>query len=300
MGFRTAIFTKPCKLSLKQSNLRYQDDNDDMLIPLVDISVIILETKQISITSALLSEIANLDIALFSCDESHIPNGLFLPFHSHSRYALMSKLQIDWSEPFKKKCWSEIVTAKVRNQANVLKYFKLGGVETLNSLSKQIKSGDSTNIESYAAREYFSHLFGVFNRKNDDDWRNKALNYGYSIVRGVIARNLVSYGFLPSLGLHHKSGLNAFNLADDIIEPFRPFVDILVEERYEDNLDRILESKNMLSKEDRYYLCEILNISVFINNHTTSLLNACEISCSSLSSATKSFKSSDLILPIVD
>ncbi|MFV0480383.1 MAG: type II CRISPR-associated endonuclease Cas1 [Campylobacteraceae bacterium] len=301
MGYKTVVFSNPCKLSLKLDNLKFEAKNqDEILVPLSDISVIILETNQITITSALLSEFANKDISVFTCDGSHIPNGLFLPFHQHSRYSLMSELQIKWSEPFKKQCWQNIISQKVKNQANVLKYFKYSGEKTLQNLSNQVKSGDSTNIEGYAAREYFSHLFGAFNRKNDDDWRNKALNYGYAIVRGVVARDLVSCGFLPFFGLHHKNQLNAFNLADDIIEPFRPFVDILVNERYEEQVDKIVDRKNTLTKEDRNYLCEILNIEVCINNHTTSLQNASLITCNSLANATKNQKSSEIILPKLD
>ena len=301
MAWRTVVISTPSKISLHRKNFLYSPiEGESISVPIEDISVIVLETHQVSITNALLSKIAQLNIVLFSCDEKHTPNGVFLPFHQHSRYSLMAHLQTKWTKPFKKQIWQQIIIQKIKNQAYCLRYVKNENYKKIYDLSLHVKSGDSTNVESSSAKQYFEYLFAPFNRRDEEDWRNMALNYGYSLVRGAIARSLVAYGLIPSFGIHHSNQLNAFNLADDMIEPFRAFVDVVVYEIYEENIDEIAQRKQRFIKEDKNRLYELFDVQVKIDNHQTTLLNACDVTVSSLANATKSKDYDDLLLPSLD
>lgn len=301
MAYKAVVIATPSKISLHRKNFLYSPfEGESVSVPIEDISVVVLETHQVSITNALLSKIAELNIVLFSCDEKHIPCGVFLPFHQHSRYALIAHLQTTWTQPFKKRIWQKIIIQKIQNQAHCLRYLNHKNYKTIFNMSLRVKSGDSTNVESSSAKMYFEYLFAPFNRRDEEDWRNKALNYGYSLIRGSIARSLVVYGLIPSFGLHHKNQLNAFNLADDIIEPFRAFVDVVVYEMYEDSFDDIYQRKQRFIKEDKNRLYELFSVEAKIDNHATTLLNCCDIVASSLANAIKTKNSEDILLPSLD
>lgn len=296
MGWRTVVISKASKISLKDHNFLYSPkDSEDIKVPIRDISVIILETHQVSITSALLSRLAEENILVFSCDKKHTPNGVFLPFHQHSRFSLMVHLQTKWSEPFKKRVWQQIVSKKIENQAFVLKIIgKDKEYKELLTIAKNVKSGDSENLESYSAKLYFNYLFKNFMRRDVSDWRNSALNYGYSIIRGVIARDLSASGLIPALGLFHKNQLNSFNLADDLIEPYRAFIDKKVDDIQKDeDIPKIYE----LEFNHKVKLIEILQETVSINGDNYTLLNSVNIVVNSLVSCTKENDFSSILLP---
>ena len=299
MGWRTVVITKPSKLSLEHDQLKYAPKDGEVIpVPIDDISVIILEIQQVTITSALLSRITESNIVLFTCDKTHTPNGVFIPFHQHSRYTQLSHAQVAWSEPFKKRLWQQIVSSKVLNQSQTLAYMKREKVKQLQKYAKSVKSGDSTKIESTSARIYFTALFGKgFNRRNEDDWRNSALNYGYALVRGAISRSLASHGFLPAFGLFHHSTLNAFNLSDDLIEPYRAFVDVVVAEHFEEFIG--LTDMRFLPK-DKVELYQLFTMNTVINGESTTLLNSVEVSVTSLMNATLEKDVSLLKLPYLD
>jgi CRISPR-associated protein Cas1 len=296
MGWRTVVISKPSKISLKEHNFLYSPhDSEDIKVPINDISVIILETPQVTITSALLSRLAEENILVFSCDKKHTPNGVFTPFHQHSRFSLMVHLQTKWSEPFKKRVWQKIVSAKIKNQAEVLKLTgKAKEYKELLVLSKNVKSGDSTHLESYSAKLYFAYLFGDFIRRDVSDWRNSALNYGYSIIRGVIARDLSASGLIPAIGIFHKNQLNSYNLADDLIEPFRAFVDYEVYKlKRDNNIPKIYE----LTFEHKIKLLELLQKTVLVREDKFVLLNSIATIVSSLVNATKNVNYTELKVP---
>ncbi|RYA24296.1 type II CRISPR-associated endonuclease Cas1 [Malaciobacter halophilus] len=299
MAWRSVIISKPSKISLNNHNFLYSPiDGKDIVVPIVDISVIILETHQVTITSALLSRMAEENILIFSCDKKHTPNGIFTPFHQHSRFSLMVHLQIKWSEPFKKRVWQQIIQQKIANQASVLKQLdKTKEYKELLNIQKRVKSGDIENLEAQAAKLYFNYLFNNFMRRDVSDWRNSALNYGYSIIRGVIARDLSASGLIPAIGIHHKNQLNSFNLADDLIEPFRAFVDLEVDKiQKENNIPKIHE----LHFNHKIKLVELLQKTVYINDEKSTLLNSSSIVINSLVGATKDNEFKSLKLPRFD
>ncbi len=298
MGWRTVVITKPSKISIENDQLKYAPKDGKVIkVPIDDISVIILEVHQVIITSALMSRLTESNIVLFTCDKTHTPNGVFIPFHQHSRYTQVAHSQIAWTEPFKKRIWQQIVSAKVVNQSQTLAYMKKEKVTQLQNYAKKVKSGDSTMVESSAARVYFTALFGKFNRRDESDWRNSALNYGYALIRGAISRSLAAHGFLPAFGLFHHSTLNAFNLSDDIIEPYRAFVDVVVSEHYENFIE--LPDTRFLP-EHKVELYQLFTMKTLIDNASTTLLNSIEVCVTSLMNATLEKDVNLLKLPYLD
>ena len=272
-AWRTILVTKPCRLSMKNQQLVYEPkDEETIRVPLEDITVIVLENNQSSMTTALLSQCAEKNIALFTCDNYHMPNGCFTPFHQHSRFSQISHIQRDMKLPLKKQIWQKIITQKIINQSQLLKYFDKDNIQ-VELLTNKVKSGDSENLEALAARRYWSTLFDDFLRDQKAlDPRNIALNYGYAIVRGAVARSLVSYGLLPTFGVFHKSELNAYNLADDMIEPLRPMVDMVVKKlELEDELDV------HLGLSVKSALLNVLVMQMRLNGEDVTVLNLCDI-----------------------
>jgi len=296
MSWRTLFFANPCKLSLDKDRLQIDKEGDRTYIPIDDIAVIILESHQIILTNALLSRLAENKTAIFTCGEIHTPNGLFLPFAKHSRLTQIANMQISWSMPFRKRCWKEVVKTKIANQAKVLDICGRKNGNKLMAMMESVDSGDSKNIESSAAMIYFLSLFDDFDR-GMMCLQNSALNYGYAILRGVVARSLVAYGFVPFFGLHHKSELNAYNLADDLLEPFRAMIDkevfMMFGHTPQDECDI------RLNIEQKAKLVDILNSFCLINSEQTNILNACEVVAESLQRATKAKDYELLRMPIL-
>lgn len=298
MGWRTVVITKPSKISMENEQFKYAPKEGEAIrVPIDDISVVILETHQVTITSALMSRLTESNIVLFTCDKTHNPNGVLIPFHQHSRYTQIAHKQIGWSEPFKKRTWQRIISAKVLNQSQTLAYMEKDKVTQLQRYAKSVKSGDSTMVESAAARAYFIALFGKFNRRDESDWRNSALNYGYALVRGAISRSLVAHGFLPAFGLFHYNELNAFNLSDDMIEPYRAFVDVVVSEQFESFIE--LPDARFLP-EHKVELYQLFTMKTFIDDTSTTLLNSIEIYIASFLNATLEKDAMLLKLPFLD
>lgn len=286
-AWRTILVTKPCRLSMKNQQLVYEPkDEETIRVPLEDITVIVLENNQSSMTTALLSQCAEKNIALFTCDNYHMPNGCFTPFHQHSRFSQIAHIQRDMKLPLKKQIWQKIITQKIINQSQLLKYFDKDNIQ-VELLTNKVKSGDSENLEALAARRYWSTLFDDFLRDQKAlDPRNIALNYGYAIVRGAVARSLVSYGLLPTFGVFHKSELNAYNLADDMIEPLRPMVDMVVKKlELEDELDV------HLGLSVKSALLNVLVMQMRLNGEDVTVLNLCDIMAHTF---VKSLKLSDV------
>ena len=293
MSWRIVQITTPCKLSIKQQQLLYEsEEKGSLTIPLEDISVLILDNKQISLNTSLLSALnENGTVCIFS-DMAHHPNGVMFPFHNHSRYSEIAWLQVECSEPFKKRIWQEIIKVKINNQAEVLELFNRENASKLREISKLVQSGDSKNSEAFAAGLYWKSLFNNFIRSDDNDIRNSALNYGYAIIRGCLARSVVGTGLLPCFGVHHCNKLNQFNLVDDLIEPLRAFID------YEVNLIDF-NKYSELTTELKKQLVNVLTKNCLFNNEEITLLKACENLASSLSQTIQHKDIKLLCLPIL-
>jgi CRISPR-associated protein Cas1 len=278
MSWRIVYFSKPAKLKIESSQLKYiPDEGDALTIPIEDISVILLESNQILLTSALISKCCQNNIIIFSCDDKHLPCGVFIPFQQHSRVSQISNLQIKSSESLKKRLWQQIIKSKIYNQSTVLKLFNLDNSNLLLKISENVKSGDSDNSEAYSAKIYWQSLFGNFTRQEDNKI-NASLNYGYAILRGAVTRAISSAGLMPSFGIYHSNDLNAFNLADDIIEPFRPFVDFKVYSMFKENSNF---KEQTLTTKDKFLLTGILLDKCIYDSEITSILNAIELTVNS-------------------
>lgn len=294
MGWRILHIGKPCKLSVKNSQLIYEaQENDTLSLPLEDISVIILENRQISLNNMLLSQIADYNIVLFTCDAFHMPSGVLFPFHQHSRYSDMVWQQIAVSEPLKKRIWQEIIKAKINNQAICLELFHRENAVKLKEVAKLVQSGDAKNAEAFAANLYWKSLFNNFNRNDDKDIRNAALNYGYAVIRGCVARNVVGAGLLPCFGVHHANKLNQFNLVDDLMEPLRPFVDYVVNLL---DFNQISE----LTPDIKSDLVGVLARNCRLNMEIMNVLKASELMAYSLANVIKNKDVKYLQLPTFD
>lgn len=244
MAFRTLMIENPAYLSLKSSQLIIRTDSEHS-VPVEDISALLLENRQITITAAALSALGQSGCCVYVCDEAHLPCAVFEPYLQHSRANSVFKKQLSVSLPQQKRLWQQIVTAKIRNQALCLRFSQKEDAALL-PLIDRVHSGDPENTEATAAMKYFPLLFGEGFKRTDENGQNAALNYGYAVIRGYMARTLAVYGFLPALGIHHCNELNSFNLADDLMEPFRPVIDQLVVRHIDTDAALLPEYKRML------------------------------------------------------
>ena len=241
---RTLFFANPAYLSTKNEQIiiSFPDkEQESKSIAIEDIGAIVLENQQITITNGLLEKLTYNNVALINCDQYHLPIGLLLPLCGHTKQTERFKNQINASVPLKKNLWQQTVSSKITNQAGLLKE-KGVPMRKMEIWAKEVTSGDSLNHESRAAIYYWPNLIKIenFTRGQKGIPPNNLLNYGYAILRAITARALVSSGLLPTLGIFHKNKYNAYCLADDIMEPYRPYVDLIVchiidtEETYEE------------------------------------------------------------------
>jgi len=230
---RTLMFSNPAYLSHKNSQLviSFPDkEKGDRTVPIEDIGVVVLENQQITISHGCIAALVQNNVALISCDNSHMPKGLILPLDGGNTQAERFRYQIEASAPLKKQLWQQTIQQKIYNQAKVLNKISVDATNMFR-WSKSVKSGDPDNYEGRAAAYYWQNIFRNFmdfNRNRGGEPPNNLLNYGYSILRAIIARSLVSSGLLPTFGIFHRNKYNAYCLADDIMEPYRPFVDLIV------------------------------------------------------------------------
>lgn len=289
MVWRSVMISRPAKLRREHYSLAIEQEQT-AFVPFEDIAVIMLNHREISLTHPVLSACGEYGISLFATGDTHHPSGVFLPFLSHSRATRWLRFQLDLPRPLAKQTWAAIVRKKVSNQASCIKLAGIEGADRLAALAQKVKSGDSTRIEGQAAAFYFTQLFGRDFHRGQERWLNAALDYGYAILRGTIARGLVAHGLLPSLGLFHASEQNAFNLADDLIEPFRPLVDLYVAKRRSPDNTELLPN-------DKAELIALLNVDVGMPSGVTSALSAIELAVESLARIYESGTEGVLELP---
>ena len=278
---RTLYFGQAAYLSLRDGQLlvRLPDEERSRSIPIEDIGVLILDHQQISITHGLMNALEAHKCALITCSASHMPSGLFLPLDAHSLQSERFQTQIEATLPLKKQLWQQTVRMKIQNQARVLEEVYAQPQTNMLAWVKQVRSGDPDNLEARAAAYYWANLFPSlpkFTREREESAPNALLNYGYALLRAVVARSLVSVGLLPTLGIHHHNRYNAYCLADDIMEPYRPYVDKFVQEIYE------REYPECLTKDIKHRLLTIMEQDVVIDGITHPLSIATSLTASSL------------------
>lgn len=226
MAFRTVYIESSCKMSYKSGYLVVRKEDDTAKIHLSEISTIILQTMQVFISAYLMAELAKNKISLVVSDDKRNPIGQFLPLYGAHNTSKRITEQIAWSEPTKKRVWQRIVRDKIREQSSLLADREYGNeAKQLRKMLPEVRSGDTTNREAHAARVYFSTLFGSGFSRDHDVPVNAALNYGYGVLLSMVNREIVSRGFLTQAGVCHRNEYNQFNLACDLMEPFRPAVD---------------------------------------------------------------------------
>lgn len=276
MAWRGVHISQPARLKHRDRQLIIEQDEDSVSLAVEDIAWLILDTQQVSLTGSLLSALATAGVAVIVTDDKHHPAGVLLSFHQHHAQAHIAHSQIDMSLPLKKRLWQTIVVAKISNQAGLLEQLGRDRAQTLRAMTSRVGSGDPDNIEAQAARTYWSALFTKFTRADDNDRRNALLNYGYAVIRAAIARACVASGLLPAFGLHHASKVNAFNLVDDLIEPYRPFVDRSAQ-------GRALETDDdNLTVDDRRHMASILNDTALVGRERMTVLAATEVTAMGL------------------
>lgn len=292
---RTLYFGNPAYLSLRNGQLllrlpevevnntvseRFKREAE-RTFPIEDLGVVILDDKRITITQGALERLMENNVAVITCDGTHMPAGLLLPLDGHSLQSERFKDQINCSLPLKKQLWQQTVQAKIANQAAALRNC-VPGSETGNmqAWTSQVRSGDIDNLEGRAAAYYWRNFFPEFPdfvRSREGEEPNSLLNYGYAIIRAIVARSLVGSGLLPTLGIHHHNRYNAYCLADDIMEPYRPYVDVLVK--------KILKQYGPLEElttEMKRELLSLPTIEVTIAGHRSPLMIAVETTTTSL------------------
>nr|WP_299205398.1 type II CRISPR-associated endonuclease Cas1 [uncultured Brumimicrobium sp.] len=228
---RTLFFENPAYLSTKNNQLvvKLTQTNEVRTVPIEDIGMMVLENQQITFTNGLIEKLTYQNAAIVCCNQQHLPLSLISPLSGHSEYNERLRFQLEASLPLKKNLWQQTIESKIDNQANLLGKLNKRN-DKLRKWSREVLSGDASNKESHAAAFYWEHLFDIpgFYRGQKEMPPNNLLNYGYAILRAVCARSLIGSGMLPALGIHHANKYNAYCLADDIMEPYRPFVDEVV------------------------------------------------------------------------
>jgi CRISPR-associated protein Cas1 len=291
---RTLCFTNPAYLSLKNSQLVIKlpevETNSSLpesfraetikTIPIEDIGVVVLDNKRITITQGVLEALLENNCAVITCNDSHLPVGMHLPLVGNTTQTERMRFQIEASLPLKKQLWQQTISAKIQNQALVLRQMRGTEVRNMLKWASEVKSGDSENLEARAAVYYWQNAFPMienFTRSREGVSPNNLLNYGYAILRAIVARALVSSGLLTTLGIHHRNKYNAYCLADDIMEPYRPYVDRLVMQLY----DKYPNCEE-LTKELKAELLQIPVLDVVISGKKSPLMIAVSTTTSSL------------------
>ena len=275
---RTLYFGNPAYLSTRNQQLLVDvKDKEQVSVPIEDLGVVILDHPQITISQVCIARLLDNNTALITCNEKHLPVGLMLNLDGHTLQSKKFKAQVEAPVPLKKQLWQQTVRSKIMNQAALLE--KRGQeAAILKNLARNVKSGDSTNSEGLAAQYYWPRLVDEnFLRGRFEGGLNAFLNYGYAILRAIVARSLVGAGLLPTLGIFHKNQYNAYCLADDVMEPYRPFVDQIV------TCNNVFCGKEELDTDSKSVLLSLPTVDVTIEGKTSPLMVAVQRSAASLS-----------------
>ncbi len=279
---RTLYFGNPAYLSIKNKQLlvKYPDKDEVKKASIADLALLVIDNPRITITSPLLQELLSENVALVQCDKKHLPSGLFYNMQAHTEQLEVVNYQISLSQAQKDRLWQEIIRQKIRNQADLLSLY-VSDIDRMNYFIKKVSPGDTRNYEGQAAAFYWSRLYRDFienfHRDTDENGINAGLNYGYAILRSLCARALVQTGLFPMLGLFHSNKYNKFCLADDLMEPYRPWVDRAIR--------ILLENGKSIDLSDKAIKATLLSIpqeDVKMGEKRYPLMKAIELSASSL------------------
>ncbi len=275
---RTIYIGNPSYLKLKNQQLIIQNTLKEVVgsVPIEDIAVLMLDHYQISLNTQLINSLQSNGAAIITCDAHHLPFGISLPLYGHTEHSERVKYQLEASEPLIKQLWKQTIVQKIKNQEALLKQNNRVH-EPMESYRTATKPGDITNTEAKAAQHYWKNLFPNFQRDRFGDAPNLLLNFGYAVLRSIVARALVNSGLLPVLGLFHKNKYNPYCLADDIMEPYRPFVDKMVV-NYVNNC----RQTETLDKTTKAYLLKIATQDVWIEGKQRPLMVAVTTTTASL------------------
>ncbi len=271
MSWRTIVITKRAKLDLQLGFMVVRGE-DTTKVALNEIAVVLIESTAVSLTTSLLAELAKRKVKVIFCDEKRNPSSELVSYYGSHDTSNKIRKQIAWRQNTKEAVWTEIVSEKIRKQKELLELLGKEEAELLSSYLQQIAWNDETNREGHAAKVYFNALFGLDFTRTEDNLINAALNYGYSIILSSFTREIVANGYITQLGLFHDNMFNQFNLASDLMEPFRPLVDKCV-------LGMKLEQ---FEHEEKMWLVDILNQEVQIDGKIQYVSNAIKIYCKSV------------------
>ena len=288
------MFTNPVSLSLKDNQLviTFKDNKDTVTRPIEDIGFVIIENPQVSISVPLINELADNNVSVMFCDKKQMPRTMLMTLEGNTTQQESYKYQIEASAPTKKNVWKQLVESKIKNQALLLNNLGKNG-DALKPYYLNVKSGDTDNREGAAAREYWSQIFDEgFRREREGLPPNNLLNYGYTILRAAVARALVGSGLYPAFGVFHRNRYNAFPLADDVMEPYRPFVDEIVYHLYYDG------AVTELNNDSKGKLLRVLFADVKMGKITRPLENALSLTTASLLKIFKG-ETDKLSLPVI-
>jgi CRISPR-associated protein Cas1 len=295
MAWRGLHVSRPAALRLAHRRLEVEQEGAVRRFPLEDVAWVVLDTPQVTMTAALLSACAEAGVPVLVVDAQHLPCGVLLPFHQHFRQAEVARAQMALTAAARRRLWTRIVIAKIGNQAEALATVDWAAGRVLGRMADQVRPGDPANVEARAARYYWGRFFAGFLRGDEADVRNAMLNYAYAVLRAAIARALVAAGLLPAFGLHHAGVQNAFNLADDMLEPFRPFADRLARTLWDETGGR--DPRAELTLTDRRALAAILHGDAGLGAERMAMLTAIEAATAALVRAMRSGDPADLSLP---
>ena len=289
MGFRTLEISSSAEIHVRKGQLEITNQDDVIMIPLEDLTTIVCSGANIRMSTMAQSQIAEAGISLMIINEKHHPSCMLVPVHSNVRQTLVMRNQVMLTSDVKDQVWREIIMRKIENQAQALTLLgKEGSEKVLRYTSNN--SDDIDAIEANAAKDYFHYLHPGLNRRNDDPV-NSCLNYGYAVIRNAIIRAVILAGFQPALGIHHDNYLNAFNLADDLIEPWRAMVDLIAL--------RDPGTSTVLSRSKRREIAMVLHHACLINDEKVSVLSGIDEMVGSFRNRIISADAINLKLPII-
>ena len=288
MGFRTLDIGNAAEIHIKNSQLEITQEDGTVQIPVEDLTQIIAHGANIRLSTMDLSILSQNKVSLITLDNKYLPTAIVLPFEGNTRQSKVMHAQVNASSEIYNKLWFQIIRKKIQNQAQALSILQRNGGEKILQYVNRLSLTNMDTIEALAAKEYFELFHTGLNRRIEDPI-NSRLNYGYAIVRSAIARSLVAVGFHPTFGIHHNSQLNAFNLADDLIEPYRAIVDVTVFQNQGESI--------LLSRKERHDIAHVLHNACIVDRMKINIQSAIDAMCESLKRIILNDSNEELLLP---